>query len=173
MLHTKQLDCGNAAASNSILQSLSSSDYPDANSTWNVCPPLQEETAFCYSLSSGTHIAVYNPLAHTRDIYVTLNMLSPNVCAYDIYGALLASQTRQSPDNNTSFELAFLADQVPALGFSTYYIKTCDTSASLVTTIEEGYVTLENDYISLSIDASTGKPTTLIDKERDLSLPLR
>lgn len=138
-----------------------------------MCAPLQEETAFCNSISSSTYIAVYNPIAHTRDIHVNLNVASASICAYGTDGTLMGSQTRKSPDDSSTYELSFLAEQVPALGFQTYYLKSCSSSASTTYVYSSGEVIIENDYYSLTVDASTGKTTLLYDKERNIGLPFR
>ena len=104
---------------------------------------------------------------------MTLDVVSSNFCAATVEGAALPSQTRPSPDGSASYELAFVAEQVPALGFATFYIQKCSTSIPTVEVYSSGDVILENDYYSLTIDASTGMPALLVDKQRDLSLPMR
>ena len=85
----------------------------------------------------------------------------------------MGSQTRKSPDDSSTYELSFLAEQVPALGFQTYYLKSCSSSASTTYVYSSGEVIIENDYYSLTVDASTGKTTLLYDKERNIGLPFR
>ena len=101
-------------------------------------------------------MAVYNPIAYTRDIHVNLNVDSSSICAYSTDGTVMSSQTRPSPDISEVYELSFLAEQVPALGLKTFYLKSCSGSASTSTISSSGEIVIENDYVSLTIDASSG-----------------
>lgn len=133
-------------------------------STWDVCPPLQEETSFCSELTAGTSIAVFNPLAHSRDIPITLDVIDSSVCIFTENGTAVDSQTRPSTYDST-YELAFVAEQVPALGIVTYLIESCSSSLSS-SSQASGDITVENSYFTLTVSGKTGKPTQLYDKTR-------
>jgi len=171
--YNTQLDEGNTAATSAILFSLAALD-PLIPSTWSVCPVPQEETAYCAKVSTGSLVAVYNPLARPLDTLVTLDVADATACAVSLNGTVMPSQTRPVYGGAT-YELAFVAQGVPALGFATYKLQQCNSSTMSKPASKKSKastVTLENQFVALSIDGATGMPIQITDKTRSVSMPL-
>lgn len=109
-------------------------------------------------------IVVFNPLSF--DVKVPVRTYHPSNTVFDSDGnTVVFSNVRSSRSNDSHLDTVFLAN-VPALGYAVYWLKQdggveehIDSDAKAA-----GY-TMENKFLSVSFDKTTGFITSLINKE--------
>jgi alpha-mannosidase len=122
-------------------------------------------------------VTVFNPSGWQRSDLVFTGRIYPmaekaaGVIVKDHAGRALPSQIvkahKDSQGNLVMAALAFLADQVPSVGYDTYYLEftpQADITAPSALRIDEPSLTLENEHIKVRLDPVTGGVASLIDK---------
>jgi alpha-mannosidase len=120
---------------------------------------------------------VFNPQAWPRTDLVATRRIHPvppqsrDVVVKDRTGRTIPSQvvkrTQDSEGNLVVAEVAFLARDVPAAGYDTYYLQFPSKAAASVATdlrIEESQLTLENEFLRVRLDPTTGGVASLVAK---------
>eukprot|EP01111_Echinosteliopsis_oligospora_P005112 TRINITY_DN1830_c0_g1_i2.p1 TRINITY_DN1830_c0_g1~~TRINITY_DN1830_c0_g1_i2.p1 ORF type:complete len:777 (+),score=250.98 TRINITY_DN1830_c0_g1_i2:280-2610(+) len=141
------------------------------------CPLINETicTPTMTTLAAGDvlPIMLYNSLAIDRSEVIRLPVSTSYVSVIDSNSAAVPSQI--IADGNTGvFYLGFVA-QVPALGFSTYFVQYTSGKHESVTFVEPQSATAQNDisgkYITVLFDA-TGSIQSITDRETGAILPV-
>lgn len=123
-------------------------------------------------------ITVFNPSGFERSDLVLTGRIYPivekaaSVIVRDRSGRALPSQIvkadRDKLGNLVMAEIAFPAEQVPSVGYDTYYLEfTPAPGAGLLTPpmrFDEAGLTLENEHLKVRLDPVTGGVKSLIDK---------
>jgi alpha-mannosidase len=121
-------------------------------------------------LADATPIVVYNPLSWSRTSTAFLRVENDDIEVIDVNGHKTPSQIIELSDHRT---LAFTAENVPDLGYRTYYLRKKNDSASMAPhqpmaeLLEDGSIRLENDLIRATIDHKTGLLSSLYLKQAE------
>ncbi|XP_030561633.1 lysosomal alpha-mannosidase isoform X2 [Drosophila novamexicana] len=121
------------------------------------------------SESSGPFaLTLYNPLAHTTKEYVRVPVADYKYIVLDPTGKSLTTQVVPVPkpvaaikhrNSIAEYELVFLASNLPAMGYKTYYIQRDDSSPvnikpTALPKRESSYTVIENENIKLTFDTN-------------------
>jgi len=122
-------------------------------------------------------VTVFNPSGGQRDDVTLTGRIYPlpentaSVVVRDRSGRVVPSQIIKSdkdPEGNmTMADVAFRAEDVPGVGYDTYYIEcTPNVAASSQTDlrIDEQELLMENEHLKVRVDAATGAVCSLVDK---------
>jgi alpha-mannosidase len=122
-------------------------------------------------------VTVFNPSGWERTDTVLTGRIYPlrqkakGIVVRDKTGRAVPSQMikrEADPQGNLVVaELAFVAEQVPSVGYDTYYLDlTPDAAPAQPTDLrcDESRMELENQYLQLALDPATGAIRSLIDK---------
>jgi alpha-mannosidase len=122
-------------------------------------------------------VSVFNPSGWERTDTVLTGRIYPirekakGIVVRDKTGRAVPSQMikrEADPQGNLVVaELAFVAEQVPSVGYDTYYLElTPDAAPAQPTDLrcDESRMELENQYLQLKLDPATGAICSLIDK---------
>ena len=122
-------------------------------------------------------VTVFNPSGWQRSDVTLTGRIYPlpentaSVLIRDCSGHIVPSQIiksdRDAEGNMTVANVAFLAEDVPGVGYDTYYVEcTPDVAASPETDlrIDEQALLMENEYLEVRLDRVTGALCSLVDK---------
>jgi alpha-mannosidase len=129
-------------------------------------------------------VTVFNPSGWERTDVVTTGRIhfkeqrGKNLVVKDKVGRVLVSQLigseaipakdqRDSQGNLMVANVAFFAEKIPAIGYDTYYLEFQSgqmESPSSDLRIDEKRLELENDYVKIRIDSTTGSVISLVNK---------
>ena len=125
----------------------------------------------------STALVVFNPHGWQRSDVVSTGRLYPvppgnrDVVVKDRAGQVVPSQIvkrHSGADKDLVMaEVAFLAREVPAAGYDTYYLDFSPEAAAPAATslkIDESKLTLENEFVRVGLDPTTGGVASLVDK---------
>lgn len=120
-------------------------------------------------------IVVYNSLSWPRTSTAFLRVEDEDIEVVDINNHKTPSQVIELSGHKT---LAFTAENVPDLGYRTYYIrkKSGDDSAAaaplppMAAALEDGAIRLENESIVATVDAQSGLLTSFFHKQAEREL---
>ena len=126
----------------------------------------------------GEHAAlVFNPHAWPQTDLVAVRRIHPappqsrNVVVRDRTGRPVPSQvvksTKDGEGNLVVAEVAFLAREVPPVGYDTYYLQFSSEAAPPMGTdlqVSESQLTMENEFVRVRLDPTTGGVSSLITK---------
>jgi len=113
---------------------------------------------------SGNALLIFNPLPWPRDAVVSIpnDSTLTNKDIYDDKGKLITSQQVVNSGKN---KLLFVAEKLPASGYSVYRLKTKSSSPKNTSeTLKITAATIENESLKVTFDPKTGNITSLIDK---------
>ncbi len=114
---------------------------------------------------SGTRVVVYNPLPWKRSGWITLNHHSGWFPAKALKDTETGKIIAISNEGNV---INFTAEDVPPLGYKTYVTVQSaipSTPSDGVTLTDGESLTIENEFIKISIDRKSGNITTLLNKK--------
>nr|AYV99578.1 venom polypeptide [Dolopus genitalis] len=113
-------------------------------------------------------VTLYNPIAHSVFEYIRIPVPSKNYVVLDYRGIQVPSQIVPIPSpikeldfrsSNSSYELVFLASELPPMGYKSYYISTLahndlvpEVMMVMDTPVNVDGITIGNKYINLTFD---------------------
>ncbi|MCD6506189.1 hypothetical protein J7M22_06145 [Candidatus Poribacteria bacterium] len=134
----------------------------------------------------GTHIVVFNPLSFKRTDLVRVPRLKPDM-PFNLIdaetGESIPSQVVRIDDprfplpyaehryamghvyESYSYDLVFVARDLPSLGYKTYRIVPADSSSAVKSSIEISGGVIENRFFRVELDPKTGAIASIYDKE--------
>ncbi|MFA6450147.1 MAG: glycoside hydrolase family 38 C-terminal domain-containing protein [bacterium] len=123
-------------------------------------------------LGNAMPVIVYNALSWTRTATAFLRVYDDDVEVVDINGRKTLSQVIELNKRKT---LALTAEDVPDLGYRTYYLRkkrdeqgpAAQQLEPMARQLEDGSVQLENEHIKAVIDAESGWVTSLYYKNEE------
>jgi alpha-mannosidase len=128
---------------------------------------LNEITEHINVKGTGVPVVVFNSLSWARDEVVETEVRLPepasSVEVIDADGKPIASQVL-SAERGTRRVRLLLKASVPALGYSTYYVRAAAKRATATALVTASGDTLENEFVRVKVDAKTGCMTSLFDK---------
>ncbi|MFK8185853.1 MAG: alpha-mannosidase [Phormidesmis sp.] len=114
-------------------------------------------------------LLIFNSLAWPRDAVITLDtsIISPDSVHWEIYNAnrtLTPHQVayEQANAKTPNRSIYFLAEDIPALGYACYWIAPSTTTKDKI--LKPTNYQLENSFLTVSINSTTGEITSLIEK---------
>jgi alpha-mannosidase len=115
----------------------------------------------------GTPVLIWNPLAWKRTDLVTFDVQLPaktssGITVLDAHGKPLVSQVLSSNAPTNTYDLLVQAKDVPSLGYTVLHVATGNQTAASDLRAHE--TTLENSFLRVTIDPSTGCMTSLYNK---------
>ncbi|HZS49092.1 MAG TPA: alpha-mannosidase [Blastocatellia bacterium] len=117
---------------------------------------------------SGAPIVVYNPLSWDRTGSVIVEAQLPEPLqlleAFDSRGQLVPLQIISTEAATGKVKARILARNVPALGYEVIHLVSTHTGVEPVTQLKVNGTTLENEFLIVKIDPTTGCITSLINK---------
>ncbi|XP_060644902.1 lysosomal alpha-mannosidase isoform X1 [Drosophila nasuta] len=126
----------------SVLNQLSKGSNQEASTNYplelKTCSLLNITSCSTSESSSRFALTLYNPLAHRTNEYVRIPVLDYNYVVTDSSGKSLPTQVVPIPgpvlsikqrNSSAIYELVFLASNLPAVGFKTYFIEKSDDTA--------------------------------------------
>jgi alpha-mannosidase len=129
-----------------------------------------------------TAVIVFNSCEAAKDAIATTGRIQfkdpagGDLVVYDAEGRLVPSQLLAVEKNQSgdvvAADLAFQARQLPAFGYATYYVgrgKPEKRQSTAVKTSESGF-RLENEFVTVELDATSGTIAKLLDKRRGQEL---
>jgi alpha-mannosidase len=122
---------------------------------------------------TGAPVVVFNPVAWSRTDVV--EMASP-LAGKNVKPIVVDSSGRQMPSQMIGNRLAFIAKDVPALGYSVYWIRKggAEKSGTEMSAVSLGdRIAMENQYLAVEISRSTGAMISVFDKraKREVLMP--
>jgi alpha-mannosidase len=128
---------------------------------------LSEIAAHVNTQGEGTPVMVFNSLSWPRTEVVELEAQLPapaqQIRVVDSSGKPAESQLL-SIDKETHRAHFLLLSHTPALGYNTYFVRAATSPAPSHSVLKATATTLENEFISLKIDPTSGCMTSLFDK---------
>ena len=140
----------------------------------SVCEPSE---------SDSFDVLVYNPLARENIVYVSMplqssniNFLTPNgsSLSFDVLPVSNATKDARRDRGNAPYTILFTA-YLPPLGFATYFIRptTSDHKGQVRTFLKEPEaVSIQNVFLQVMFDSTTGHVQSIVNKERNLTVNL-
>ena len=117
----------------------------------------------------GVPVIVFNPLSWDRtDVTeVEVQFAGPlaGIEVVDPAGVPMPSAVIARDDATYTVKVRFLARGVPAIGYKVFHVVSTPHSRAAKTTLKASGLHMENEYISLDIDPTTGCVTSLINKK--------
>jgi len=129
---------------------------------------LGELEANIQTTGPGVPVVVFNPLSWQREeiaeVAVQLPSPAKAVAAFDATGKQVPSQLIEI-DKATNRVRLLLYARVPSLGYATYFVRGVAQQTSTAAAVKASADSLENEYVRVKIDPSTGCMTSLFDKK--------
>jgi len=117
---------------------------------------------------AGTPVVVFNPLAWDRSDTVEVNFDNTTsadaIQLVDEQGIPIAAQILDKGNGEKKRRIAFIAGNVPSLGYKTYWVRPGKTDTASLGATPAG---LENEFFRITIDGNTGCLASLFDKTND------
>jgi alpha-mannosidase len=116
----------------------------------------------------GVPVMVWNPLAWERTDIVEINVQMPEaakngIAVLDAKGNALPMQVLSSNTATNSYELLVEARNVPSMGYEILHV--VPGTREVRTDLKASSLTLENEFLRVTVDARTGCITSLYDKK--------
>jgi alpha-mannosidase len=128
---------------------------------------LNEVSAHVNTEGKGVPVVIYNSLSWPRsdvaEIEVQLSQPVRQVEVVDSTGKRALSQVL-SLDPTTHRARLLLLASTPSLGYNTYFVRAASGPAANTSQLKASRDTLENEFIQVKVDPSTGCMTSLFDK---------
>lgn len=107
-------------------------------------------------------VVVFNP--HSYEINMPVRMYHPSKAVTDSEGNdVLFQNVRSSRSNDEHLDTLFMA-KVPPMGYATYWLEKDDVKAEKELSGEQNFF-MENEFVCVELDSSTGYIKSLVDKE--------
>lgn len=116
----------------------------------------------------GVPVMVWNPLAWERTDLVEINVQMPEaaksgIAVLDANGKALPMQILATHPETNNYELLVQASNVPSMGYETLHI--VPVRREVPTDLKADGLTLENEFLRVTLDAQTGCIKSLYDKK--------
>lgn len=144
-------------------------------SKWTLKDSFERITERIDTQGEGTPVVVFNPLswARTDVAKVEVSFVKPGVKVFSIKDHVgknvpfQVTEEERYPDNTLKLaRVAFLAQNVPAMGYKTYFVITKEKPLKLETDLKAGFNSIENEFFRVAIDhLHGGAITSIYDKE--------
>ncbi|MBF2025576.1 MAG: alpha-mannosidase, partial [Oscillatoriales cyanobacterium C42_A2020_001] len=85
---------------------------------------------------------------------------------WDLAGTLLTHQNRHRTHKNGLYSISFWAEKIPAIGYRVYWLCPCDLASPTYELATDG-LTLENEFLRVTVDPTTGDLASIFDKTHD------
>jgi len=138
---------------------------------------LNELASHIRTTNPGVPVVIFNPLSWPRAEVIELEAQLPasakTVEVVNETGKVVPSQLI-AQDKETNRVRILALTNVPSLGYKTYFVRGATQTAATTPRIKTTANSLENEYLRLKIDPSTGCITSLFDKKtmsESLGLP--
>jgi alpha-mannosidase len=128
---------------------------------------LAEITAHINTEGPGVPVVIFNPLSWPRtEVIETEAQLPGEAKQIEVLDSARKAVPSQllSMDAGTHRARFLLQASVPALGYSTYYIRSATKEAASQAAVKAASDSLENEFSLVKVDAQTGCMTSLYDK---------
>ncbi len=116
-------------------------------------------------MKKGSPLVVFNPLAWERSETVCYNLPEGDTSLYGVFtttGAEIPAQIIST--GKYERELLFHADRIPPLGYATFELRK-EKHKEPSSVLRATRVHLENEFLSVGIDSTTGWVTSIFDKK--------
>ena len=128
---------------------------------------LQEIAAHVNTQGEGVPVLIFNPLSWPRTEVTELEAQLPaptkHIEVVDSNGKLAGSQLL-SIDAETHRARFLLLSNTPSLGYRTYFVQAATSAPAAHLMLRASADTIENEFLRLKVDPSTGCMTSLFDK---------
>ena len=128
---------------------------------------LEELAAHINTQGSGAPVVIFNSLSWPRkevmEVEVQLPGVGQHIEVVDFSGKIVPSQLL-TRDNETNRARLLVEASVPALGYKTYYVRTAEKVTPQAPAVKSSADTLENEFVRIKVDRTTGCLTSLFDK---------
>ncbi len=128
---------------------------------------LQEIAAHVNTQGEGVPVLIFNPLSWPRTEVTELEAQLPaptkHIEVVDSNGKLAGSQLL-SIDAETHRARFLLLSNTPSLGYKTYFVRAARSAPAAHLMLRASADTIENEFLRLKVDPSTGCMTSLFDK---------
>ena len=114
-------------------------------------------------LPDAKPIVIFNSLNWERSAVVTLATEGKCYQIYDLNGNLIPVQKK-------SEQLYFLAKNIPAVGYRTYWLVDGESKPITDKELNSNNFILENDYLKVAINDKTGDINSIYDKQKQLEI---
>jgi len=132
---------------------------------------LEALAARVNTLGAGAAVVVFNPLAWKRTSVEEAEVELPGPAGapagaevHDAMGRPVPAERLSKPDD-PRVRVRFLAQDVPALGYSVFHVVAGPKQGSGTSTLAAGPDFLENEFFRVRVDPKTGCMTSLYDKQ--------
>ena len=132
---------------------------------------LKTLTAPVNTEGGGIPVVLFNPLSWARTDVTEVEAQFPSsfspesgIEVRDSSGTALPSSVISRDDRTHTMKIRFLAKSVPAMGYAVFHLAPVAPAATAGSTLKAGAEGMENEFVSLKVDPTTGCITSLIDK---------
>jgi len=117
----------------------------------------------------GVPVLVFNPLAWARtdivEFEVHLPQFAAEVQVRDAGGKPVPAQVISRAPETRGLKVLFLAEDIPALGYKLFHFAAAPKATHATSSPHAGENQIENEYLRVRVDASSGCITSLYDKQ--------
>lgn len=128
---------------------------------------LREIAAQINTHGTGVPVVIFNSLSWPRKEVVRIDVRLPatarNISVTDATGKIVPSQLL-SLDNKIHRASVLIQAAVPSLGYTTLYVHAAEKPYTGYSPLHSSANSLENEFVRLKLDPSTGCLTSLVDK---------
>jgi len=129
---------------------------------------LEEISARIDTQQKGTPVVVYNSMSWSREEIVEATVQLParatGIEVVDSKGKLVRSQILANEPNTGRITFLMQA-RAPALGYATFFVRSAASSAPVTSVLKASADGLENEFIQLKVNSSTGCITSIVEKK--------
>lgn len=141
---------------------------------WEIIAQAQRSLVRQLALPAPPH-----PDARLLVVFNSLNWLRTEVVQLDVWvrseeqqawqicnldGTAIAQQYSHRPPGHSLHCIAFLAEQIPAVGYRAYWLCPCEAPVPQPGSLGDRSYVLENEFLRVTIDPATGTIASMIDK---------
>ncbi|XP_049791934.1 lysosomal alpha-mannosidase-like [Schistocerca nitens] len=175
MLYDGFQGCGNIV--DRALKKISSG----GNSTLSFSSCLLSNISQCEisETSENFVVTVYNPLSQVSSYYVRLPVQNGTYSVEDADGNQQLIQLVPVPDSvydipgresNATYEIVFQAEDIPALGYRSYYVSSTSQSRQQLSILAENSTSIGNDHLQVHLNDTQGTVKSIVINGTEIAL---